>query len=231
MQVKDLAPEQYRFERKFAVDLSPAELEMHIKLHPYFFKEIYHERWINNIYFDSQDYKNYNENVLGVSRRLKVRIRWYDDLFGNIEKPVLEFKIKSGMLGRKESYKLPPYFLPEHFETRQLHGFFNADLPEEVVAELKELQPALMNRYKRKYFLSSNKSFRITLDTDMQFFALKNFSNQITKKVENEDYNVIELKYTYENEKEADRVSSVFPFRVTKSSKYVDGMDRLKEVF
>lgn len=232
MDIQEIAPEKYRFERKFAVNLSPKELEMHIKLHPFFFKEIFYERWINNIYFDTYDLRNYFDNVLGLSNRLKVRVRWYDNFFGEIENPTLEFKIKRGMLGRKKSYKLNRYLLKKDFHAKKLKDLFrDADLPAEVYEELKELQPTLLNRYKRKYFLSADKAFRLTLDTNMQFFALKIFPEELSKKVVNDEYNVVELKYSYNMEKEADKVSSIFPFRVTKSSKYVDGIDRINNNF
>lgn len=41
----------------------------------------------------------YQDNLIGISDRMKVRIRWYGALLGLIEEPVLELKIKRGFLG------------------------------------------------------------------------------------------------------------------------------------
>ena len=98
---------KYRYERKFLIrDLSVQEIETIIKLHPNFFSEIYYQRNVNNIYFDSLELESYQDNVTGSAQRVKTRIRWYGELFGLIEKPVLELKIKSGFLGRKESFHI-----------------------------------------------------------------------------------------------------------------------------
>ena len=96
-----------RYERKYAVSgISVHGVEEIIKNHPAFFKEIYEERYVNNIYLDTQNLTHYYDNVSGKSQRKKYRIRWYHDLSGEIKHPVLEVKIKNGLLGRKESYVL-----------------------------------------------------------------------------------------------------------------------------
>ena len=59
-----------------------------IRFHKFnFFKE-YDDRNINNIYFDSLDYKAFNDNLVGLPSRLKVRYRWYGNLFSNVSMPV-----------------------------------------------------------------------------------------------------------------------------------------------
>ena len=62
------------------------------------------ERKISNIYLDTIDLKNYKDNINGVKRRTKHRIRWYDD---NAQNPLLEYKNKDDKLGWKNIYKLP----------------------------------------------------------------------------------------------------------------------------
>ena len=71
-----------------------------ILLSPAFFKEIYYERRVNNIYLDSFDYANYYANINGEQNRVKQRIRWYGDTF-DAKTPILEYKIKHGELGIK----------------------------------------------------------------------------------------------------------------------------------
>ncbi len=104
----------YRYERKFLVtEVDVAELDALVRYHPAVFSGIYHPRSINNIYFDSLDGTSHLENVEGNASRVKFRIRWYGDLLGQVDKPVLELKIKRGFLGRKESFRLTPFYLDE----------------------------------------------------------------------------------------------------------------------
>ena len=71
-----------------------------IRIHAYnFFKE-YDDRYINNIYFDSHDYKAFNDNLTGLPSRLKVRYRWYGDLITteSKKKGSLEFKFRKNVI-------------------------------------------------------------------------------------------------------------------------------------
>ena len=102
----------YRYERKyFITKITGKDIDSIVKLHPAIFSEIFHERSVNNIYFDTPDLNNYFDNIDGNMYRVKSRIRWYGMTFGVIEKPVLELKIKNGLLGRKESYSLDTFKL------------------------------------------------------------------------------------------------------------------------
>ena len=49
---------------------------------------------MNNIYFDSLDKDNYQNNIDGIGDRHKVRIRWYNNFFGYVKEPKLEIKSK-----------------------------------------------------------------------------------------------------------------------------------------
>ena len=102
----------YRYERKFLVD----QLDQHqvmglIKRHPSMFSEPFPPRFINNFYLDTANMEHYHDNVVGAADRRKVRIRWYGDLMGQIERPVLEFKIKHGLVGTKRNYPYPSFHL------------------------------------------------------------------------------------------------------------------------
>ena len=79
----------YRYERKFFIsNLTKYEIESLIKLHPALFSEIYFPRFVNNLYFDSLNMKNYFDTIDGLGDRMKIRIRWYGSLFQDIEKPI-----------------------------------------------------------------------------------------------------------------------------------------------
>ncbi len=79
----------FRFERKFTIPdgFTIVAIEQFIKQNKALFREVFHIRQVNNIYFDTAAYNDYFDNVLGVSDRKKIRIRWYGDTFGTIKKP------------------------------------------------------------------------------------------------------------------------------------------------
>ena len=107
MAKSNIKTSDYRYERKFFIaELSKYEVKSIVKMHPVIFSELYHKRFVNNIYFDSFNFKNFLDNIEGVTDRIKIRIRWYGILFGYVENPILEIKIKKGLLGKKISVLL-----------------------------------------------------------------------------------------------------------------------------
>ncbi len=119
----------YRYERKFLIeDLHWSEIESYIKFHPSNFSEIFYQRFINNLYFDTVDMSSYWDNVDGVKDRQKFRMRWYGDLFGYIEKPTLEVKKKRGIVGTKESYPLLPCTFEENLDYETIQKSINKSL-------------------------------------------------------------------------------------------------------
>ena len=217
-----------RYERKFVInDLTYAGIEQEARNHPAAFSEIFHQRFINNIYFDSNDLDFFYDNVSGKGSRKKARIRWYGDLFGNIEKPVLEFKVREGYLGNKLSFNLKPFVLDENFNWHLIKNIFNkSDLPDWANEILNHLSPALLNRYSRKYFLSFNGRFRLTIDSDLSYHAIEPTHNTFLKSYHSDEF-IVEVKYDFENDKDAPFITNNLPFRLTKSSKYVNGMEFL----
>lgn len=224
-----LHPTDFRYERKFLISaLNRHAAESIVKRHPAIFSEIYHQRFVNNIYFDTLNMDNYIENEFGVSQRAKTRIRWYGDLFGVIPEPVLQFKLKNGIVGSKISFPLVPFTLDSNFSASLLHTTIkNSTIPALLKEELLLMQPTLLNHYSRKYFQSADKRYRITIDWDMEFYALDKNHNTFKKKIEDFYYMVLELKYSDSNDDMADTITNYFPFRMSKSSKYVRGIDYL----
>ena len=228
LQSKEQA-EPLRYERKFLIaDYSYKDVEQMLKFHPACFSEIFHERNINNIYFDTLGLGYYYDNVEGSPDRLKVRIRWYDELFGTIQKPILEYKIKKGLLGKKESHVLQPFVLDKKFNKHQIENALRSySIPLNVKNELLSLKPVLLNSYTRKYFLSADKNFRITIDHQLTYYRIGYGGNTFTNKSIDRDTTVLELKYDSTLETEAKKVGNLFPFAMTKNSKYLQGLERV----
>jgi hypothetical protein len=221
--------EPLRYERKFSItDYAHAEIKQILKFHPACFSEIFYERNINNIYFDTMGMNYYYDNVEGSSDRLKVRIRWYGELLGSIQKPVLEYKIKKGLLGKKDSYNLQPFVLDKDFDKSQIVKALDSTMiPQQVKNELVSLYPILLNRYSRHYFLSADKKFRITIDRNLTYYRIGYQGNTFLNKACDYTSTVLELKYDSTDEIEAKAVADKLPFALTKNSKYLQGLERV----
>jgi hypothetical protein len=222
-------PTNFRYERKFVITaMSRYEVESIIKLHPAMFSETYHQRFVNNIYLDTHSFSNYFNNEDGISERVKTRVRWYSDLFGPIPKPVLEMKTKKGFLGGKLRYPLNPFRLDKDCSLEVLQCVFDqSDLPSLLRERLTSLDFALLNRYSRKYFESADHKFRITLDFDLEYFRIDTSCNSFIERLTDEQKVILELKYDQADDDQARSVTNHLPFRLTKNSKYVMGIQSL----
>lgn len=217
----------YRYERKFLVEgLDAGQVRMLVKRHPGMFYEPYPPRYVNNLYLDTEDMDNYYANVAGLADRHKVCIRWYGYPLEQVVKPMLEFKIKSGLVSTKHSYPFPEFRLDDGFAHRDFQQIIqSSDLPADVRLHLRGLQVVLCNRYYRRYFATKDQRFRITLDTDLSYYRVKKFGNRFSGRYLDQNHVVVELKYDKLLDPLVDRMSSFFPFIVTRNSKYITGIE------
>lgn len=221
----------YRYERKFIIkNLKVFDIEKSIKFHPAIFSEIFYKRRVNNIYLDTNGMENYQDNINGHPKRLKIRIRWYNNTFGAIERPVLELKIRENHLGSKLSFPLISFVFDKNFSREFLEKevFLKSKLPDWLIEKLKSYQPCILNSYLRKYFRSSDKKYRITLDNELLFFKIAGSNNSFKDKREDKETVIMELKYNRENDDWSSNITQHFPFNLTKSSKYISGVDLLE---
>lgn len=218
-----------RFERKFYLPTLPeSALDEMLKHHPMRFRYVYPQRFVNNIYLDTFDLGNYIDNIAGVSKRIKVRIRWYGNSWGVNENPKLELKIKNNMLGAKISFPLKDFCIDESLSKLKINNLFKAsDVPAHMLLYLKSLDLILMNRYTRKYYQSFDGRYRITIDSLMTYYRLSQLKNTFSQKQTNKNAKIVELKYNKDHDDQAKNVTCHFPFRVSKNSKYVEGINKL----
>lgn len=231
----------YRFERKFRLaQISAQELEGLVKCHPAFFAEEHPPRAVNNVYFDSLHFDSFSDNVEGFSRRQKIRIRWYGSLFGYVENPVLECKIKQGLAGKKQRFPFPAFSIQAPFNAQVLlNNLGQINLDSSLTSRLNErekrqlrltwaaIHPTLLNHYQRQYFCSADKRYRLTIDTDLCYYPLQGYTNHFLHSISENYHIIMELKYDSDLDNRADDIVNFFPFRVTKSSKYVNGIHRV----
>jgi SPX domain protein involved in polyphosphate accumulation len=217
----------YRYERKFSTgNLSNQQVIQTIKLHPSFFKEIYYKRQVNNIYFDTPDFEFLRHNQIGIADRKKVRIRWYGEDVVQVTDPVLEIKTKRSLVGDKWSYPLAPFDLKDILDRKLVSKIVGETKVPSLIKELLSLlNPSLFNSYKRQYFQTADKQFRLTVDNDLTYRRVVTQNSIYTMIPNKELNNIVELKYGLNQDDKAAEITSLFPFRLDKSSKYVNGME------
>ena len=218
----------YRYERKFPVRkgmMSRSQMEWQIKTNTFFFSEIYHKRQINSIYLDTDSFEMYNDNVVGQSNRFKFRIRWYGENVLFAKRPSLEVKVKHGLTGDKWTFPLPDFKVPDLNQEKIIRLANIGKVSDLIIQQLYTLTPFLLNTYERKYYLSAEKKFRVTLDENLCFYRFSHAFDTLTNVRKTDVDFVLELKYKPEDDLIANGISKQFPFRLDKYSKYVTGCD------
>ena len=213
--MEDLRKSSYRYERKYLirnVDLPSFLYEIYNN----HYIEVYEERIINNLYFDDLDFNSLMDNIDGLSERKKYRLRWYGNTFENSKKQ-FEVKSKSEFLNTKKVFNLGEYAIKDltdfnrSFEKIKRHLLLN-DQNLFFLFQKKSLMN--FNSYERKYFLSTDKNIRITIDKNLKFYS------PTTKNVFKENKVIVEIKY----EKGYDFKNDINYLTLNKYSKYVKGI-------
>jgi hypothetical protein len=217
-----------RYERKFTSDgLSLGEVLACVRRHPAAFHETYPARWVNNIYFDSPDLRDYNDHINGIAQRVKTRIRWYGPWSGAMLTAALEHKLKSGAVSGKRSQSLPSLAMNGRISMPDLEAAFDrAGLPELTLFGLRHATPSLLNRYQRHYFRSADRRFRLTVDSNLQFAAARPANQARIAFSAPMPLVVIELKFPLAEAEAAAEMTNALPFRLARCSKYVLGVSR-----
>jgi len=225
----ELPSPSLRYERKFLPGgLSLSEVLALVRQHPALFREPYPERWVNNLYFDTPERRHYFDHVHGMANRAKVRVRWYGEARQQVDSPVLEFKTRHGMVSGKTSHPLPPLNLDGDFgRDASAAALRSPNLPAAMRLRVQGLEPALLNRYRRRYFCSADGTLRLTLDWELEFFLPRNSSGSTRPLPHAGPAVIVELKYAESHSEAAARAANEFPFRLTRCSKYVLGVECL----
>ena len=186
------------------------------------FQEIFKKRHINNIYFDDLNLQCLMANLHGDSTRFKIRLRWYDN---HTNKSFFEIKIKKNIFGYKKIYKIDDIPIYHGISKKRLITLIEKKLPKDISNRLNRFKfIQLVNSYERKYYLSSDKKFRITIDKNIQTFdQRKNGDLNLIHKFFSQNKMVVEIKFQKLYQQKIINLFSDFPLRASKNSKYVDG--------
>ncbi len=179
-----------------------------------------------NIYFDTEALDTYWANHAGASERHKVRLRWYGDM--RPRGPCrFEVKRKAGPYGWKLVHDVPAPDLsgtwPEVVRAMQ------AALPPGGRRWLDEHGRAvLINRYRREYYASFDGRIRVTLDSGNTVYdQLHTARPNLARPAPPAGLAVLEGKAAWQDRDLLELVLQHFPFRVTRNSKYLNGVDAM----
>ncbi len=207
-----------RYERKYRISACDHRfVEQVLRNHPASFRKIFPDRQINNIYWDTIGLQTYHDNVVGIANRQKFRLRWYGNDVGEVIAPKLEIKIRQNELGDKKIFDIPSFDLHQP----EVHS----DEIEQLTRSNTNLVPVLLNSYHRSYWGTFDGEFRMTIDYNMRFHSLLN-EGAFRGYRHRDEAVILELKYDEKMESQSDRITQYIPFRRTKNSKYVIGVER-----
>lgn len=180
-------------------------------------------RWVDSVYFDTDHLDTYWANLAGASEREKVRLRWYGDAQpkGAVR---FEVKRKAGVHGWKLTQEVPAPDLSRPWPeiVRDLERALRPDLR---VWLRTHPRPILFNRYLREYHASFDGRVRVTLDSANGVYGQAGPRPNLTRRAPGGGTAVLEGKAAWRDRDLLELVLQHFPYRVTRNSKYLNGVD------
>jgi len=158
-----------RYELKLVCQQSAYHrVRMALRLHRSGLRVLYPERRVQSIYLDSHGNRALEENLAGVSRREKLRFRWYGSATDRAP-GILERKLRENTLGWKQHAVITE---PLELEGRRGRSFIQ-QLAQHVPDAWREdllsgLQPAQWISYVREYLVTADRRVRVTLDRELR---------------------------------------------------------------
>jgi hypothetical protein len=220
------APAAHRFELKLPLDnRTPAAVYAAIRRHPLGFERLHPERRVSSIYFDTPALTCLYTSVEGMSRRVKLRLRWYGD-DDAVDAGQLEWKWRRGREGWK--WTVPVAWEGELAKQRwsELRTRLREGLDGRQRAVFDALGvPALLVRYERAYWVSRDGRCRLTVDRALRFAAQTGgLAPQLRGEIPAHRVQVLELKLPVSQPELAREALQGFPYRAARFSKYTAGL-------
>jgi hypothetical protein len=221
-------PDALRYEVKYVARAT----ELHrllgwVRLAKARFTEPFPSRQVSNVYFDTFDQFAFTENISGASARSKVRFRWYGET-DRPEQGTLEVKRRRTGVGWKLSYPVGPVPV-QGASWHRFRRTLRVQLPGDARIWLDSNPlPVLINRYRRRYFLSGDGRVRLTIDWDQRVYDQRFCASpDMTHRANLPDTLVVELKFDRADRKIANRYAQGIPLRLSRNSKYIIGVQAI----
>ncbi|MSR61823.1 MAG: VTC domain-containing protein [Planctomycetes bacterium] len=158
-----------RYELKLVADEAfGPELCMLLRLDRAGIRTPYPPRVVQSVYLDTPFQKTLQENLAGLSRREKVRLRWYGATASGV-RATLERKCRENSMGWKESTSIVGALDVAGVERHAFMDGLARRCDARWRALLAGFEPAQWVRYRREYFTSADQRVRLTLDRELTF--------------------------------------------------------------
>jgi len=189
-----------------------------------FLRKQFQDRTVNNIYYDTYNYDAYTDNLDGISKRTKLRYRWYGESLMLCD-GMLELKKRENAFGFKYTQKVEG--LDINNSHRLLSMAIRNSVPKSWVYLLDYYSvPVILNRYRRSYYLSKCKQVRVTIDRDHSVFDQRLSKRiNITKKANTVQYIIIEVKFHPDLTEYVSEMIADIPMRISRNSKYINSVN------
>lgn len=202
------------------------------------FKKSYDDRCVNSIYYDTPNLDFANDNIIGQSKRIKIRARWYSKIRENVFKDFTntnknyKFEIKRKINRHSDKIVFPKITCSLKNSINQRKIFLKQQLKLKLINFKKLssfiLQDVVYVGYKREYYEHTlNPKLRFTIDKDIFCSLSNNFQNKKTIYL-SKDFLIAEIKIQEKDEKEIKDNLITLPFRQNRSSKYLYALSYLR---
>ena len=175
---------------------------------------LYPDRKILNIYYDSNKLESYTDAIEGVRPRKKVRLRFYNNFKSCFIKlsdfSSLNCNFENKVTDFDRNYKIKRKMIFNH----HFSNFYDK--------KYFFLKPKFITEYKRSYYAINE--CRITLDYNLNFYKI-NENSSISKKITKLS-KILEFKLSMKNYNEA---FNNFEINPTRYSKYLDAVNSFKK--
>ena len=202
---------------------SRAAFEVWLRRSTALFSAVYNPRLVYNVYADTIAWDSFTSNLDGISERGKLRLRWYgEQSFVNVLR--LERKLKRENSTIKQSIEIPGIDLDD-LSWPRLNAHLVHHSPPAWSMEVALLRfPVSRNHYSRRYYLSRDRSIRLTVDSDLVIHDLINTSCMMEGTRRCVAFDIVEVKLPVTALPRAAKIFADFPARLSRMSKYIFGV-------
>lgn len=215
-----------RYELKFVLDATSVSQAMSWLYNCTTARAAHPPRTVNSVYFDDPGYSSVRDNLAGISKRRKIRLRWYhNENRDEINGACLEVKHRNGRLGSKDKYLLPD--IEEDLlslKYRNLFSRIQAGLggDDEFLVD-DHLSPTLHVSYRREYFEGLD-GVRVTFDHPITFYSPFAHTRPFEGASLSYPHSVMEVKFPIEQKEDVATSFQRLNLTPKRHSKYLAGL-------
>ena len=195
------------------------------------FKKVFENRKVNSLYFDTASLDFADDNISGISKRVKIRARWYSKLNENIfqsflkENQLINIELKRKYNNLSDKILLSSFHLNKiklaNDRIKLISSKLNFEIlkiPELLMLIVKDI---IFVGYEREYYENFKSSqIRLTVDKNLICSNKKSFLS-FKKSLISKNYLIVELKFLNNSYQLVKNILKNFPFRQVRTSKYI----------